>query len=207
MTIHGTAADDGGGRVGGVEVSVDGGASWHPATGRESWDYIWTPTASGTVTPLARAADDSGNVTGSGPFTSRDCVGATIPGDGTALGGAGSGVAGTRAGRTGIRVKISKRSVRASRRGVVRLRVSCPKGPACRVHVRLRRKGHTLAGRTRTVPGGKTRTFELKLSRSARRTLLRKRVLRVTVVASVAHGKTTTVHIRLLAPKSAARRP
>ena len=32
-------------QVGGVEVSVDGGATWHPATGRENWTYSWTPGA------------------------------------------------------------------------------------------------------------------------------------------------------------------
>jgi N,N-dimethylformamidase beta subunit-like, C-terminal/Bacterial Ig domain len=37
VTITGTAADTGGGVVGGVEVSVDGGTTWHPATGRGSW--------------------------------------------------------------------------------------------------------------------------------------------------------------------------
>ncbi len=35
VTITGTASDTGGGRVGGVEVSVDNGTSWHPASGRE----------------------------------------------------------------------------------------------------------------------------------------------------------------------------
>ena len=44
--LTGTAADAGGGRVGAVEVSVDGGASWHPADGRETWSYTWTPVRS-----------------------------------------------------------------------------------------------------------------------------------------------------------------
>ena len=38
VTITGTATDTGGGVVGGVEVSTDGGATWHPATGRGSLD-------------------------------------------------------------------------------------------------------------------------------------------------------------------------
>ena len=42
-TLSGTATDAGGGRVGAVEVSVDGGVSWHPADGRETWSYTWTP--------------------------------------------------------------------------------------------------------------------------------------------------------------------
>ena len=69
VTVSGTAADAGGGRVGGVEVSVDGGASWHPATGRESWSFTWTPTASGQATVRSRAADDSGNLEGREPGT------------------------------------------------------------------------------------------------------------------------------------------
>ena len=64
VTVSGTAADTGGGRVGGVEVSVDGGATWHPATGRESWSYTWTPTVSGQVAVRSRAVDDSGNLEG-----------------------------------------------------------------------------------------------------------------------------------------------
>ena len=45
-TISGTATDSGGGRVGGVEVSVDGGATWHPAKGRESWTLHLDPRRS-----------------------------------------------------------------------------------------------------------------------------------------------------------------
>ena len=63
LTITGTASDAGGGVVGGVEVSVDG-ATWHPATGRASWSYTWTPTANGVATIRSRAIDDSGNIQG-----------------------------------------------------------------------------------------------------------------------------------------------
>jgi Domain of unknown function (DUF4082)/Bacterial Ig-like domain/Bacterial Ig domain len=62
VTISGTAADTGGGVVGGVEVSVDGGTTWHPAVGRENWTYSWTTSTSGSVTIRSRAADDSGNL-------------------------------------------------------------------------------------------------------------------------------------------------
>jgi hypothetical protein len=61
LTISGTASDSGG-VVGGVEVSVDGGTSWHPAVGRGSWTYDWTPASSGTFTIRTRATDDSGNL-------------------------------------------------------------------------------------------------------------------------------------------------
>jgi N,N-dimethylformamidase beta subunit-like, C-terminal/Domain of unknown function (DUF4082)/Bacterial Ig domain/Viral BACON domain/3-keto-disaccharide hydrolase len=62
VTITGTAADLGGGVVGGVEVSVDGGQSWHLATGRGSWTYTWTPGVVGSATVMSRAVDDSGNI-------------------------------------------------------------------------------------------------------------------------------------------------
>jgi len=62
VTVTGTATDAGGGVVGGVEVSVDGGATWHPASGRGSWSYSWTPSASGPATIRSRAVDDSGRL-------------------------------------------------------------------------------------------------------------------------------------------------
>ena len=62
ITVSGTATDSGGGRVGGVEVSVDGGASWHPAYGRENWTYTFNPPTVGTLSIKSRAADDSVNL-------------------------------------------------------------------------------------------------------------------------------------------------
>ena len=67
VTISGTASDDlgeteKGGVVGGIEVSIDGGSSWHPADGRESWSYIWKPNKLGKTTIEARSIDDSGNI-------------------------------------------------------------------------------------------------------------------------------------------------
>jgi hypothetical protein len=61
VTVTGTAADSGG-RVGGIEVSTDDGATWHPAAGRESWTYTWTAGSAGTATIRARAVDDSANL-------------------------------------------------------------------------------------------------------------------------------------------------
>jgi len=62
VTVTGTAADSGGGVVGGVEVSVDGGQTWHPATGRESWTYSWATAIPNTGHLMSRAVDDSGNI-------------------------------------------------------------------------------------------------------------------------------------------------
>jgi methionine-rich copper-binding protein CopC len=61
ITVSGTAADVGG-KVGGVEVSVDGGQTWHPATGRTTWSYTGIVSNAGTQTVQARAVDDSANL-------------------------------------------------------------------------------------------------------------------------------------------------
>jgi Bacterial Ig domain len=62
VTVAGIATDAGGGVVAGVEVSGDGGQTWHRATGRTSWSYSWTPLTAGSVTVLSRAVDDSANL-------------------------------------------------------------------------------------------------------------------------------------------------
>ncbi len=66
-TVSGTASDSGGGVVGGVEVSVNGGTTWHPASGRATWTYSFTPQSAATITILSRAVDDSGNIETPGP--------------------------------------------------------------------------------------------------------------------------------------------
>jgi Domain of unknown function (DUF4082)/Bacterial Ig-like domain/Bacterial Ig domain len=62
VTIGGTAVDSGGGVVSGVEVSTDGGTTWHPASGTSNWSYTWTPTVDGASKIRSRAVDDSGNL-------------------------------------------------------------------------------------------------------------------------------------------------
>jgi len=69
ITVSGSATDPGGGRVAGIEVSTDGGATWHPATsGTTSWTYTFHATDSSSHVLMARAVDDSGNLgAASGP--------------------------------------------------------------------------------------------------------------------------------------------
>jgi hypothetical protein len=62
VTIEGTATDTGGGAAAGVEVSVDGGATWRSAQGASNWTFDWVPGTVGAVTIRSRAIDDSGNV-------------------------------------------------------------------------------------------------------------------------------------------------
>ena len=91
VTVAGTATDTGGGVVAGVEVSTDGGSTWHPATGTSTWTYSWVAHGSPSTVIKSRAVDDSGNVETPGPGVT---VNVTCPcsiwGAGT-LGGADSG--------------------------------------------------------------------------------------------------------------------
>ncbi|HEY2479044.1 MAG TPA: DUF4082 domain-containing protein [Solirubrobacterales bacterium] len=61
ITVSGTAADVGG-VVAGVEVSTDGGKTWHPATGTTSWTFSWNVDGANSATIKARAIDDSANI-------------------------------------------------------------------------------------------------------------------------------------------------
>jgi hypothetical protein len=68
VTLTGTATDSGGGLVAGIEVSTDGGSTWHPATsGTSSWTYAWTAHGNPTTNIRVRATDDSGNIETPGP--------------------------------------------------------------------------------------------------------------------------------------------
>jgi hypothetical protein len=60
VTLTGTAADVGG-MVAAVEVSVDGGETWHLATGTTSWSYTYVQHGIGAASALVRAVDDSAN--------------------------------------------------------------------------------------------------------------------------------------------------
>lgn len=62
VTLVGTAVDAGGGTVAAVEVSIDGGTTWHPAVGRSSWTYTFVPSQVGAVNVKVRAIDDSCNI-------------------------------------------------------------------------------------------------------------------------------------------------
>ena len=68
VTISGTATDTGGGVVAGVEVSTDGGTTWHPVTTMSNpntsvtWSYSWVAHGSPSTTIKSRAVDDSGNL-------------------------------------------------------------------------------------------------------------------------------------------------
>ncbi|WP_426225326.1 DUF4082 domain-containing protein [Pseudarthrobacter sp. DSP2-3-2b1] len=76
VTVTGTATDAGG-VVSGVEVSTDGGTTWHPAQGKQNWTYTYIQKGLATASIQVRAIDDSANrgaaatrsLTLNGPYT------------------------------------------------------------------------------------------------------------------------------------------
>lgn len=62
VTVSGSASDVGG-VVAGVEVSTDGGTTWHPASGTSSWTYTYVQKGTGPSAAVqVRATDDSLNI-------------------------------------------------------------------------------------------------------------------------------------------------
>ena len=66
VTVTG-AATDAGGKIAGVEISTDGGTSWHPANSNVgaanvTWSYTFVTGAQGTYRLKTRAVDDSLNL-------------------------------------------------------------------------------------------------------------------------------------------------
>jgi Domain of unknown function (DUF4082) len=66
VVVTGAAADSGG-QVAGVEVSVDGGATWVPARGTSAWAHVFVPNWAGPLDLRSRSVDDSLNLETPGP--------------------------------------------------------------------------------------------------------------------------------------------
>jgi hypothetical protein len=150
---------------------------------------------------FATTGGSAGGGTTTGASTTSSGGGGSTPGGGQTTGqGATSAVD-----RSGPRVTIVKRTVRASAKGLVTLRIACPRGEQrCRVDLRLRRGGRQLVGKTLTVPGGKAANVTLRLLRTDRLRLVRARSLLVDAAATgrdvAGNRATTTTRIRILAP-------
>jgi len=61
-TVKGTANDNSGGSgLAKVEVSVDGGSTWHDAAGTDTWTFNWSFASDGIYKIQSRATDKAGN--------------------------------------------------------------------------------------------------------------------------------------------------
>jgi len=82
--------------------------------------------------------------------------------------------------------RIPKRGLRARRGGLVRIRVACPEPVRdCAGALALTRRGRRLArGKALSIPAGQSRVIRVRLGRTARRTLARRKRLRVRITAA-----------------------
>jgi hypothetical protein len=155
-TIAGTASDVGG-VVAGVEVSTDGGTSWHAAIGTNNWTYTYVQRGKGSRPVQVRAIDDSANfpstptvlpLTSSGRRLRRRSMAATTPPPSSACASPPRPTGTSRAcGSTRARRTPARTSVRCGRRPVCAWPVS--------------------RSRARPVPGGR-RPSSPRRSRSRR---------------------------------------
>jgi hypothetical protein len=100
------------------------------------------------------------------------------------------------------KVSVAAKSLRVSKRGTVSFRVGCPKTAVrCKVTLRLKRAGKTVASKTVSVKGGKTTTVTLVLNKATRRLLGKRGSLKLSSVVSATdtagHHSTTTKKLTL----------
>jgi Ca2+-binding RTX toxin-like protein len=82
-------------------------------------------------------------------------------------------------------LRIVKQRVRVDRRSYVRIKASCPPGPACsgvlQLVARSRKRDRTVARTVFAIPAARKRTIRLRLTPLGRRLLRSRRVLRVQI--------------------------
>ena len=145
--------------------------------------------------------------------------GGGVPGGGSGVPGGGSGGVASGGGSgnpagSGVRATISARAVRLTRRGTAPIRIACPRSARtrCRVTLRLLASTRTLGRASVTLAPGRSRTVQVKLSKSARRLLTRRKRLRVQIIAGttdasgVRRGSTRRITIRPAKRPARARR-
>jgi len=102
-------------------------------------------------------------------------------------------------------IGVGARTLRASRKGVVKLKLTCPGGETnCTITVKLVYAGKTLAKRIVTLAGGRSSNVTLKLSKANRKKLAKRHSLKakalITALDAAGNKSTRTVKITLRAP-------
>ena len=142
----------------------------------------YTGLSAGSHTVRVRAIDQVGNV---GAAVERTFV---IPSTDT----------------TAPKVRPKPRTVYVSNKGRLKVSLRCPSHEIrCRIVIRIRYRGRTVASKAVTVRGGTSKTVTLKLKPSARTALNRNSRLRVTAVTrardAAGNAATTTTRLKLRA--------
>jgi hypothetical protein len=171
-TVRFTFSSEAGSRF---ECSLDNGP-FQPCTSPR--DYTGLSTGSHTV--RVRAIDQVGNV---GPAAERIFTISSPPSS-------------SPPDNTAPKVRPKPRSVIVSRRGKFKVRLTCPRTETrCRIALKMRYLGQTIAFKRVSVDGGDTKRVTLRLRRSARITLNVKRQLRalaLTTARDPAGNRATT---------------
>lgn len=196
VTVSGTTAR--------VEFSSDPDASFECSLDGEPFRACTSPheysgLAAGNHTARARATDHVGNV---GAAAERSF---TIAAPAMEQPPASEPPT-THADSSAPRIRPQTRSATASRAGKVRLVLTCPATETrCRIALKLRYRGRTIASKSVSVDGDDVKSVTLKLQRSARISLGRKGKLTVHALTTArdAAGNiaTTDTRIKLRAPK------
>ena len=115
--------------------------------------------------------------------------------------GGGGGGGGGGAGTTAAPVSFKSRALQL-KKGKVGFRLACTsaRGTTCKGKARLRtraRKPKTLATKSLTIAGGRTKTITFKLSNRARKRVRRQKSTKVTLTVDLGAGGTATKNLKL----------
>jgi hypothetical protein len=178
--------------IAGFQCSLDGGAFAACASPK-----AFTGLTAGAHTVVVRPIDKAGNV---GATVSRTFSIAASQSGGSG-GGGQTGGGSSNVDKTAPKVTLVAKSLKASKKGAVSFTVKCPATEAtCQITLKLKNGTKTVASKTVTVKGGKTKTVTLQLNKATRQQL-KHRSLKVSSVlaATDAAGnkKTTTKKVTL----------
>jgi hypothetical protein len=160
---------------------------------------VFTGLGAGAHTVVVRPIDRAGNV---GPTVSRTfSIASSQSGGGSAGGGSGQS---SNVDKTAPKVTLVAKSLKASKKGTVSFTVGCPATEStCQITLKLKNGAKTVASKTVTVKGGKSKTVTLQLNK-ATRSQLKHRSLKLSSVltATDAAGNKTVTTKKLTLHKS-----
>jgi hypothetical protein len=172
----------------GFQCAIDGGGFAACASPK-----AFTGLTAGAHTVVVRPIDKAGNV---GATVSRtfSIAGPQSGGGGGSSAGGGNSQS-PNVDKTAPKVSLVAKSLKASKKGAVSFTVGCPATEAtCKVTLKLKNGTKTVASKTVTVKGGKTKTVTLQLNKAMRQQLKHRsmKVSSVLTATDAAGNKKTT---------------